>query len=413
MASVLTDCPHREKLGWLEEVHLVGNSIKFRYDIAALGRKIVKDMKIAQTPEGLVPDIAPELVKFVSGFRDSPEWGSNCVLLPWYLYKWYGDKEVLQESYEMMKRYVTYLSGKSTNHIVTHGLGDWFDLGPNSPGESQLTPKGVTATAIYYYDLRVLSKAAEVLNKRKDVSLFDKWSREVKAAFNNKYLDSTTKQYASGSQTANAIAVHTGLVNDQDKAAVVANILKDLQQRDNALTTGEIGFRFLLRVLDDENRSDVIFKMNNRSNVPGYGYQLARGATALTESWHALPVVSNNHFMLGHLMEWFYASLAGISAADDAIGYNKIIVRPQVVGDVTYAKATYHSTYGTIVSDWKTGKTFTLNTTIPVNTSALIYFPAKAGSAIIQNGRIVKPWKYEGGKAIIKVGSGKYQFQVK
>ncbi|HEY9257562.1 family 78 glycoside hydrolase catalytic domain, partial [Chitinophaga sp.] len=118
MSSVLTDCPHREKLGWLEEAHLVGSSIRYNYDIALLCRKVVQDMIHAQTPEGLIPDIAPEYVQFDAGFRDSPEWGSNGVILPWYLYQWYGDKWVLEESYEMMTRYVGYLEKKSDHHIL-------------------------------------------------------------------------------------------------------------------------------------------------------------------------------------------------------------------------------------------------------------------------------------------------------
>ncbi len=109
MSSVLTDCPHREKLGWLEEDHLMGSSVKYNYDIASLGRKIVQDMINAQTYDGLIPDIAPEYVHFQGGFRDSPEWGSNGIILPWYLYEWYGDKQVLTESYPMMQRYANYL----------------------------------------------------------------------------------------------------------------------------------------------------------------------------------------------------------------------------------------------------------------------------------------------------------------
>ncbi|TKK71040.1 alpha-L-rhamnosidase [Ilyomonas limi] len=413
MVSVFTDCPHREKLGWLEEAHLMGSSVKSRYNIAALGRKVVRDMIISQTADGLIPDIAPEYVQFVSGFRDSPEWGSCGVLLPWYLYQWYGDKQVLQESYNMMQRYVAYLEKKSDNHILSYGLGDWFDLGPNSPGESQLTPKGVTATAIYYYDLYILSKIAKILNKPEDAAKYNKWGEAVKLAFNNKFFNSTTKQYGTGSQTANAIAVYMKLVNDKDKAAVVNNIVKDLRNRNNALTAGDIGFRYLLKVLDEAGRSDVIFDMNNRSDVPGYGYQLAHGATALTESWQALAVVSNNHFMLGHIMEWFYAGLAGISEAEDAVGYNKIVIRPQVVGDVTYAKASFQSPYGLISSDWKAGDTFELNVTIPVNTTAVVYLPVKNTSVIMKDNKLIKPLTIEHDKALVAIGSGSYQFMVK
>jgi alpha-L-rhamnosidase len=161
----------------------------------------------------------------------------------------------------------------------------------------------------------------------------------------------------------------------------------------------------------------VIFDMNNRSDVPGYGYQLAKGATALTESWQALSSVSNDHLMLGHIMEWFYAGLAGIRPADDAVAYNRIIVRPEPVGDVTSAKGTYHSVYGTITSDWKKQDgTFNLAVTIPANTTATVYLPATAAAKISESGKLlnlstgVKLLRIENGKAVIKIGSGVYHF---
>jgi hypothetical protein len=116
---VATDCPHREKLGWLEEAHLMGNSIQYNYDILQFYNKIIKDMIDAQLPDGLVPDIAPEYVVFSDGFRDSPEWGSSSVLVPWYVYQWYGDKDILLKSYDMMKRYVDYLSRKANHYLLS------------------------------------------------------------------------------------------------------------------------------------------------------------------------------------------------------------------------------------------------------------------------------------------------------
>jgi alpha-L-rhamnosidase len=413
MASVFTDCPHREKLGWLEEAHLVGSSLHYNYDIHRLALKCISDMRIAQTPEGLIPEIAPEFVKFDEPFRDSPEWGSNAIIFPWYVYQWYGDKEVLTNSYDMIKRYLDYLNTKADHYILTQGLGDWYDLGPNAPGYSQLTPKGITATAIYYYDLDIAAKVAVLLGKQQDAAAFKKLALAVKDAYNKAFFNPTTKQYGTGSQTANAISVYAGLVDPQYKADVVNNIVKDIRDRGNSLTAGDIGYRYLLRVLDDNGRSDVIFDMNNRSDVPGYGYQLAHGATALTESWAALPAVSNDHFMLGHIMEWFYSGLAGIRPAGDAIAFNKIEIRPEAVGDITYVNARYDSPYGLIVSNWKKSKgQFEIHLTIPANTSALVLLPANKGAAITEDGHPVN-FKYQNGKAPIRVGSGTYHFIVK
>ncbi|MES2329058.1 MAG: family 78 glycoside hydrolase catalytic domain [Bacteroidota bacterium] len=414
MASVFTDCPHREKLGWLEETHLVGSSVKFDYDIATLCRKAITDMQVSQAANGLIPEIAPEFVQFDEPFRDSPEWGSAAIILPWYVYQWYGDKDVLVDSYAMMQRYISYLQSKDSSCILMQGLGDWYDLGPDHPGVSQLTPKGLTATATYYYDLTLLTNIAKLLNKTEDVKKYSLLSADVKKAFNKAFFNPATKQYGSGSQTSNAMAVYMKLVDEKDKAAVIENIVKDIRGRNNALTSGDIGYRYLLKVLDEAGRSDVIFDMNNRSDVPGYGYQLAKGATALTESWQALPGVSNNHFMLGHILEWFYEGLAGISQSEDGAGFQKIIIRPQVVGDVTHAKAGFQSPYGLIVSDWtKKNDQFELNVTIPVNTTATIYLPAGKGSTVILDGKKIDPVKWENGKVLIKTGSGNYHFVVK
>jgi alpha-L-rhamnosidase len=414
MASVFTDCPHREKLGWLEEAHLVGSSVRYNYDIATLCKKVIEDMKAAQTADGLIPEIAPEFVQFEEPFRDSPEWGSNSIILPWYVYQWYGDKKVLSESYSMMQRYLEYLKTKANNHILTQGLGDWYDLGPKPPGVSQLTTKGVTATAMYYYDLTILQNIAKLLNKPQDAVAYGKLATEVKAAFNKKFFNDTTKQYATGSQTANAMAVYMKLVEPQNKDAVVANIIKDIRSRSNALTAGDIGYRYLLRVLDEEGRSDVIFDMNSRDDVPGYGFQLAHGATALTESWAALTSVSNNHFMLGHILEWFYSGLAGIRPAEGSVVFNKIDIRPEPVGDITFAKASYISPYGLIKSEWKkSNSVFELDVEIPANTTAIVYLPAGKNTIITEGGKTIKPKTYIAGKALIAIGSGSYRFVVK
>ncbi|TCD28792.1 alpha-L-rhamnosidase [Pedobacter psychrodurus] len=413
-SSVFTDCPHREKLGWLEEAHLVGPSIRYNYDIASLCRKVVRDMINAQTPEGLVTSTAPEYARFGGPFRDSPEWGSNSIIMPWYMYEWYGDKDVLEEAYPMMKRYLAYLETKAKKHILSHGLGDWYDIGPKEPGPSQLTPNGVTATATYYYDLTLMTKIALLLGKPIEADAYKELAVKVKQAYNAAFFKDKTKQYASGSQTANAISVYMGLVEPENKTAVVENIVKELKSRKNTLTAGDIGYRYLLRVLDDAGRSDVIYDMNNRSDVPGYGYQLAKGATALTESWQGAENASNNHFMLGHLMEWFYSGLAGIRPAAHSVGFRQIDIRPEVVGDVNAAKAEYVSPYGLIKSEWKhVNGTFELRTLIPANASAAIYLPAMANSQITQNGKTIASNDLKEGRKLIQVGSGEYVFTVK
>ncbi|WP_316807875.1 alpha-L-rhamnosidase [Pedobacter agri] len=418
MVSVFTDCPHREKLGWLEQLHLMGNSVGYNYNAAPLFKKALQDMKNSQLPNGLIPEIAPEYVKFEWGgdmFRDSPEWGSSGILLPWYLYQWYGDQQAMVNYYPMMQRYINYLATKADNHILLQGLGDWYDLGPKPPGVSQLTPMGVTGTAIYYYDLKILEKMATLLGKKADAIAYSNLAAEVKKSFNNKFFDSKTKQYATGSQAANAMAVYMGLVEDKDKKAVIDNLVKDIRDRKNSLTAGDIGYRYVLRVLEDAGKSDVIFDMNSRSDVPGYGMQIAKGATALTESWAALPTVSNNHFMLGHLMEWLYSGVGGIRQTENSIAFSNIKIEPEIVGDLTSASVSYNSSYGEISSSWKkTNNSFEIEVKIPVNTKAVVYLPFSANQKVSEVNQLAfQTIGSENGKTKISIGSGTYKFNVR
>ncbi len=306
LQSVVTDCPHREKLGWLEQTLLMGGAIHYNFDIFSLYTKQVEDMIEAQTVDGLVPDIAPEFVKFDGGFRDSPEWGSASVVLPWLVYKWYGDRTLMDKAWPMMIRYVEYLKSKSRNNIVSHGLGDWFDYGPKRPGPAQLTPRALTATAIYYYDLKLLTTMADLLGKNDEQIRLSAWADEVKQAFNKEFFNEKTFVYSTGSQTAMSMPLCFGLVNDQQRGKVVENLVDSIKKHNKALTAGDVGFHYLVQALTEGGASQLLFEMNNRDDVPGYGYQLKKGATALTESWPALEEVSNNHLMLGHIMEWFY-----------------------------------------------------------------------------------------------------------
>ncbi|SFE16776.1 Alpha-L-rhamnosidase N-terminal domain-containing protein [Chitinophaga sp. CF118] len=421
--SVMTDCPHREKLSWLEQDYLMGASIQHNFDIYQLYKKLVYDMMDAQTKEGLIPDIAPEFVFFDDkgfGFRDSPEWGSASVILPWLIYKWYGDKEVMRTAYPMMKKYVEYLQSRAEGNILSYGLGDWFDYGPARPGVAQLTPKSLTATAIYYYDINLLSQMAALLNNKQDAVKWTQLAAVVKDTFNNQFFNAQSKVYATGSQTAMAMPLCTGLVDEKYRKEVFKNLVDSITHDGKKLTAGDIGFHFLIEALQEGGASQLIYDMNYRSDVPGYGFQLAKGATALTESWPALENVSNNHLMLGHIMEWFYNGLAGINQSAESVAYKDIIIRPEVVGDISYVKGSYNAQYGTIRSEWKKeGGVFYLYVQIPANTTATIYLPAKATQSVKESDlplarqKDVKLLGYKDGKAMIRTGSGEYHFVVK
>lgn len=419
MASVLTDCPHREKLGWLEVTHLMGGSIQYRYDISRLYAKQVNDMRTAQHANGMVPTIAPQYVTFSPDFIDTPEWGSAFVIIPWNLYEWYGDLAPLRDNYERMKRYVDYLGSRADNHIVAYGLGDWYDIGPDRPGYAQLTSNGVTATAIYYQDVKILERVARLLGKEADVRKYAALASDIKRAFNEKFFDKKTLKYDRDSQTANSIALHMDLVEPQYKAVVRQNLIDDIRRRGNALTAGDVGYRYVLRALEENDASEVIYDMNSRYDVPGYGYQLAHGATCLTESWQAYREVSNNHCMLGHLMEWLYSGLGGIRQSPGSAGYKEIVIRPQVVGDIHSAAVSFRSPYGLIRSEWSDSpQQYRQRVEIPANTTALVYLPAVDPAAVSESGvplgEVPGLSVRERGKdyLAVAVGSGIYDFRV-
>jgi alpha-L-rhamnosidase len=418
--SVVTDCPHREKLSWLEQDYLMGKSIHYNVDIYHLYKNLVYNMIDAQTPEGLVPDIAPEFVPFDGGFRDSPEWGSASVILPWQIYKWYGDLGIIRDAYPMMKKYIAYLENKSDNHILSHGLGDWFDYGPGSPGEAQLTPKQLTATAIYYYDVSLLSRMAALIGDKEEVKRLADEAAEIKTAFNKKFFNFKTKIYATGSQTAMAMPISVGLVEEEYKSEVFKNMVDSIATNGKKLTAGDVGYHFLVEALHAAGASHLLFDMNARDDVPGYGFQLRKGATALTESWPALEEVSNNHLMLGHIMEWFYYGLAGISQSDSSVAYKDIIIKPEPVGDLTHVKGSFKSPYGLITSEWKKiDKNFDLTVNIPPNSNADVFVPFGKESVVILDGKTVKINNDSNstlplnGKYQLKLKSGKYTILVK
>ena len=418
MMSLLTDCPHRERLGWLEQYHLNGPSLRYEWDLARLFAKGMTDMADSQLETGLVPDIAPEYTVFSGGFRDSPEWGAAYILVPWQQYLWTGDLELFRRHFDGMKCYVEYLAAKADGNILSYGLGDWYDIGPKPPGYAQLTPIALTATAFYYQDARILADAAALLGLSEDAKVYGRRAADIGKAFNRKFLDARTGIYATGAQAAQAIPLVMGLVPEENRAAAVEALVKDVRSRGNALTAGDVGFRYLLRALADAGRSDVIFDMNAQSNKPGYGYQLNKGATSLTEAWDAGPESSQNHFMLGHIMEWFYSDLAGIRGSIDGPGFKKIIIRPSPVGNLKWARGSLEIVRGRIESEWRIeGGKFRLSVTIPANATARIELPAAAIGNVRESGRpaeksdAVKAMGPDNGRAVFEIGSGRYVFE--
>ncbi len=425
LVSVISDCPHRERLGWLEQYHLNGPSLRYEFNLDQLFSKTLMDMRDSQLASGMVPSIAPEFTVFGKGpsdesnaFRNSPEWGSALVLVPWQQYEFSGDISLLRGYFEDMKRYVAYLDSRAKANILSFGLGDWYDIGPKPPGPAQLTPKELTATAFYYYDTWVLAQAARLLGKQDEARRFAVKAAEIRTAFNARFYDAGKRSYSTGSQCANAIPLVMKICEEANRAAVLDAIVADVRAHGNAITAGDVGYRYLLRALADGGRSDVVYAMNNQSEKPGYGYQLKMGATSLTEAWDARAASSQNHFMLGQIIEWFYRDLVGIQCDPTGWGFKKIIFKPTLAGDLTWVKGHYDSIYGRISSSWKRDDgAFTFDVVIPPNTTATVFIPTNKASSVTEGGKSmdavsgVKYLRFENDAAVFAVESGTYQFQ--
>ena len=392
MQGVFTDCPQREKLGWIEQLHLNGPVFMYNYDLKDFLSKIMQDMVDAQQPDGSVSSIAPMYNIFGSknGFDDfgvSPEWGSSIMILPWMYYEFYGDSSLIVNNYQPMRRWVDYLTSRAKDNVLSFGLGDWYDYGNYKAGFARNTPVPFVATAYYFYALKFLIKSAEMVGNHNDAAHYAALANEVRKTLNTKFFNAETKQYSTGSQTANALAIYMDIVEPINRQAVLDNLVKDIKAHGNRLTTGDIGNRYLFQTLATNGLNELMYKMFNHEEAPGYGFQLKFGATTLTEQWDPRQGASWNHFMLGQIDEWFFASLAGIQTDPKQPGMKHLIIKPEPVGDLKYVKASTQTLYGKVAVEWtKEGSSFKLKVTIPVNSSADIYLPGEKEPKKVSSG---------------------------
>ncbi len=418
LQSVLTDCPHREKLGWLEVSHLLADGLMYNFDLARFYAKIEQDMADSQIDNGLIPDIAPEYTVFNKGFRDSPEWGSAGVINPWNAWLMYGDRRNLETHFNVMQRYADYLQSTAKDQIVSHGLGDWYDIGPGGPGESKLTSKGLTSTAVYYQDLTILQQTAALLGKKNEAESLAERAAKVRAAFNTTFYHANEKRYDRNSQTANAMPIILGLAEDKERGAVTANLVSQIESGKYHVTAGDVGFSYLVRALTDTEQGDLLYQMVCQTDGPGYAYQVDHGATSLTEAWDTNPASSQNHCMLGHVEGWFYRGLAGIRVDESAPGFRHFVLRPQLPAGLDWVKAHYDSIRGRIASEWHVEKdAVTWSVQIPPNTTATLYLPVKKADTVTENGKPLAESKgidkarTEQNCTVLDAASGTYQFR--
>ncbi|GAA2297535.1 family 78 glycoside hydrolase catalytic domain [Streptomyces kunmingensis] len=403
MMSVLTDCPSREKLGWLEQDQLVFPTLAANYDMRSYLRKIVRDMSDAQTTEGLIPSTVPDYVELAGTYRNDANWGGAFVLVPWQLYTTYGDQDTLRAYYPQMKKYVTFLEQKVSGGLLDYSLGDWF-----TPDKT--FPKTVSGTYGYWRILDALSDIAGVLGQDEEAAAYRAKADASAKALSDKYFDEETGTFGGGGQGAEALALDMGAYPDGERPRLLAHLVDSIEAARHHLLLGEISLPAAFRVLSQEGRDDVVYKVATQTTSPSYGYQVLAGNTTLGESWDGGSGQSQNHFMLGAIDAWFTRGLAGLDQTPDSIGYRKLRIAPAVVGDLTSARATYTTPYGEAATQWRRdGDRLTLTARVPAGSTARVEMPVSTGRVTAPEGaRLVGR---ADGVATYEVGSGTWTFR--
>ncbi len=384
--AVWTDCPAREKLGWLEQDWLNGEALVYNYDAQSMIEQTMQNIVDAQHEDGSMPEIAPEYTQFTGSwakpFQESPEWGGAIIALPMLYWQHYGDLSLAREYYEPMKRYINYLASQDSAYILKMGLGDWYDYGPGRAGFSQNTPMPLVATAHYYQWMCYMYVLAKQLGKRDEAYAFNQRAENIRQAFNREFYDAKRKTYGTGSQCSLALPLYLKLVPEKDYQAVLQNLIKDIHQHGDRLTTGDVGNRYLFYTLSKNGHRELLYKMLNHYDVPGYGYQIKKGQTTLTEQWNPDHGASMNHFMMAHIENLLIPDLLGIQRNGDLIE-----IAPHPVGDLTWCKGSTMSAQGKVSVSWKIKKDkFIMDIDIPEGGFADVYMPYSDRAESIQGG---------------------------
>jgi alpha-L-rhamnosidase len=421
--SVPTDCDQRdERMGWMGDAHVTAEEAMLNFDMAAFYTNFVRDIRDVQGPDGTITDTVPH--KYGSRPAD-PAWGTAYPLICWYMYEQYGDRRILEENYDGLKKYVEFLRSKAPDNVLRYSYyGDWVAI-EHTPGE-------FVSDAYYYYDVQVLAKIAALLGRSADAEAFKQLGEQIKEAFNREFYDAKRGVYANGTQTANTLALFLDLVPDDQRGRVTGSLTNDIVYgHDTHVTTGFIGIKYLLPLLTRSGRSDLAYDLATQTTYPSWGYMIATGATTLWELWQnktGPSMNSHNHPMFGSVGAWFYQAVGGITP--ETPGYERIRIAPQIVRDLTWASATVETVRGTVSSSWiHSPGSITLDVAIPVNSTATVVIPKDPETTDVtvrEGDRVV--WEHgnfvpgtagvtaasqtHDGSLTLEVGSGRYAFKL-
>ncbi|MFC2160164.1 family 78 glycoside hydrolase catalytic domain [Acidobacteriota bacterium] len=405
--SVQSDCPHREKFGYGGDLAATSDAFMLNFDMATFYPKAVTDWGDAVFPNGKLTDTAP----FVGIDYCGIPWAMAHPQLLLQLYQYYGNRRLMEQQYTTARTWMELLMKKYPDRIITEGLSDHESLEP--------TPSPEMVTPLFYQSARYLAHLASQLGKTEDIERYSGLAEEIKMKYLDNFHVSGTGKFKPFTQASQAFALYLDLVpKDEIEAALEYLIDKIMTEHNGHLSTGIFGTKFLLEVLSRYGRSDVAWKIVNTKTFPGWGYMVQNGATTLWEHWEFSDnTFSHNHPMFGSVSEWFFKWLAGIQSQPDAVGFNKILIRPQPVSGIDWVKSEYKSVRGSIRSEWKLENgVFQLKTHIPPNTHGIVYLPTDNAETVQENSlqAIISPgitYKgYENGCAVYDILPGSYDF---
>lgn len=370
--SIPTDCPQRdERLGWMGDAGVFWRTGTYNFDIDAFTHKFMLDVTDAQTSAGAFTDVSPNVLGQQEG---APGWGDAGVFIPYAAWLQYGDATIVEQSWPAMERWMTFILETNPDYLRRRSVGsnyaDW--LAPD-----QNTPKDLIATAYWALIAREMVEMAKALHRTADAEKYQSQYDHIATAYRAAYVKEDGS-VAGGTQTGYLATIATGIVLESQRAAMVDKAVKDIETHGNHLTTGFLGTPFLLSVLDENDRSDVAFKLLLSDTYPSWGYMVKKGATTWWERWNGdtgdPSMNSYNHYAFGSVMAWVYRRAAGIDTDSSGVGYHHMTIHPHFDAALPKLHVEYDSAYGTVVSDWKQAdRKFTV--TIPANTTATIILP--------------------------------------
>ena len=364
-----TDCPQREKNGWTGDAHTVIETALFNFDGILVYEKWMDDHRDEQQIDGTLPSIIPT-AGWGYSWGNGPDWTSSMILVPWNVYKFYGDTRILEENYENMRRYVFKIKSVSKDNLTSWGLGDWVPVKSKSNLE-------FTSSIFYYTDVLLISKIAKILGHNNEAFEFKNLAIDIKSSINNKYFDKETNTYASGTQTEMSMALFRGIVDKEKKQLVADKLAKSVIENNSKLDVGLLGSKTILNALSQNGYANLAFKLASSKEYPSWGYWIENGATTLYENWDlsAESDLSLNHIMFGEVSAWFYKTLGGINTDENNPGFKNILLKPHFVNDLTDFKVTFMSPHGKVVSSWKRiGDIVIYKVIIPPNSLAELFF---------------------------------------